>query len=61
MPTVKWLRGFAWRSSSSTAFTIAGVNSLEANPKRPPISRGGAAAAAVRAGQASCTAFTRSR
>jgi hypothetical protein len=32
MPTVKWFFGDAFSSSSKTAFTIAGVNSLDDSP-----------------------------
>jgi hypothetical protein len=32
MPTVKWLRGCSPASSSKTALTIAGVNSLDDSP-----------------------------
>ncbi len=32
MPTVKWFLGFSLASSSSTALSIAGVNSLEERP-----------------------------
>ena len=36
MPTVKWLRGRSPPRSSNTAFAIAGVNSFEDRPYRPP-------------------------
>ena len=32
MPTVKWFLGDGLASSSNTALTIAGVNSLEPSP-----------------------------
>ena len=41
MPTVKWFFGFATARLSNTALTIAGVNSLEDKPYRPPTILGG--------------------
>ncbi len=40
IPTVKCGRGSTRESSSNTALTIAGVNSLEPRPYRPPITTG---------------------
>jgi hypothetical protein len=40
MPTVKWRRGRALDSSSYTPTTIAGVNSFEERPYRPPVTSG---------------------
>ena len=43
MPTVKWLRGFSLESSSKTPAIMAGVNSFDDRPYRPPTIRGRAA------------------
>jgi hypothetical protein len=40
MPIVKWFFGFGLASSSKTALTIAGVNSLDDRPYRPAITGG---------------------
>ncbi len=40
MPTVKRRRGDGAAMLSNTAFTIAGVNSFDASPYRPPYTRG---------------------
>ena len=40
MPTVKWRLGRSLLSSSRAALAMAGVNSLEDSPYRPPITRG---------------------
>ena len=37
IPTVKWFFGDFFASSSNTPCTMAGVNSFEASPYRPPI------------------------
>jgi hypothetical protein len=40
IPTVKWFLGSATSSSANTAAAIAGVNSFDESPYRPPITRG---------------------
>ena len=40
IPTVKWGRGSSTASSSRAARAMAGVNSLDESPYRPPITRG---------------------
>ena len=40
MPTVKWFFGSSASSSAKTAAAMAGVNSFDERPYRPPITRG---------------------
>gem|GEM_PF-2514216 len=40
IPTVKWFLGWRFLRLSNTALTMAGVNSLEERPNRPPTRRG---------------------
>ena len=40
IPTVKWFFGEAFFISSKTPLTIAGVNSFDERPYRPPVTRG---------------------
>ncbi len=58
---VKWFRGRGAASSAKMAAIMAGVNSLEERPYRPPTTRGGAGNGAVPAAIASLTAATTSR
>ena len=60
MPTVKWFFGLALAASSRTAFTMAGVNSLEERPYRPPMTRGVAAKGEAPPATASARAVTTS-